>query len=96
MLTAIVLIVDQNWFLSVSTGDVLKWWTFIWNYFNCVVLNASGHGAVAKNKGFILLVKNRFTSGRLDYHSLKINCYYILYICLKNGRYLRLHPNQDK
>lgn len=55
MLTAVVLIVCENGFLSVSTSDVLKRWTFIWNYFNCVVLNASGHGAVAENKGFILL-----------------------------------------
>lgn len=64
MLTAVVLIVGQNWFLSVSTCDVLKRWTFIWNYFNCVVLNASGHGAVAQNKGFILLIENGFTTVR--------------------------------
>lgn len=58
MLTAVVLIVRENWFLSVGTSDVLKGWTFIWNDFNCVVLNASGHGAVAQNKRFILLIGN--------------------------------------
>lgn len=66
MLTAVVLIIDEFWFLSVSTSDVHKRWTFIWNYFNCVVLNASGHGAVAQIKGFILLIENGFTTVRYD------------------------------
>lgn len=64
LLTTVVLIVRENWFLSVSTSDVLKRWTFIGNYFNCVVLNASGHGAVAQNKGFILLIENGSTTVR--------------------------------
>lgn len=61
MLTAVVLIVRKNWFLPISTCDVLKRWTFIWNYFNCVVLDASGHGAVAQKKGLILLIENGVT-----------------------------------
>lgn len=47
MLTAVVLIIRKNWFLPISASDVLEWWTFIWNYFNRIVLDASGHGAVA-------------------------------------------------
>lgn len=48
MLAAVILIIHKNWFLSIGTSDVLKGWTFIWNYFNCIVLNASGHGTVAQ------------------------------------------------
>lgn len=48
MLAAVVLIIHKNWFPFIGTSDVLKGWTFIWNYFNCIVLNASGHGAVAQ------------------------------------------------
>lgn len=59
--TAAVLIVRSNWFHSISTSDVLKRWTFIWNYFNCIVLDASGHGAVAQKKGLILLIENGVT-----------------------------------
>lgn len=66
MLTAVVLIVLKNWFLPISTSDVLKRRTFIWNYFNCVVLDAFGHGAVAQNKGLILLIENGATVERQD------------------------------
>lgn len=59
MLTAVVLIVHENRFLSISTSDVLKRWTLIWNYFNRIVLDASGHGAVAQNKGLILLIESQ-------------------------------------
>lgn len=56
MLAAVVLIIDQNWFLSVGTGDILKWRTFIWNNFDRVVFNAFSHGAVAQYKCLILLM----------------------------------------
>lgn len=56
MLAAAVLIIHKNWFLSIGTSDVLNGWTFIWNYFNCVVLNASGHGAVAQKEGLVVLM----------------------------------------
>lgn len=64
MLTAVVLIVHKNRFLPIRTSDDLKRWTFIWNYFNCIVLDASGHGAVAQNKGLILLIENGVTAVR--------------------------------
>lgn len=48
IVAAEVLIIQNNWFLSIGTSNVLNRWTFIWNYFNCIVLNASGHGAVAQ------------------------------------------------
>lgn len=48
MLAAVVLIIHKNWILSIGTSDVFKGWTLIWNYFNCVVLNASGHCTVAQ------------------------------------------------
>ena len=55
MLTAEVFVIHENWFLFIGTSDALKGGTFIWNYFNYIVLNASGHGAVAQIEGFILL-----------------------------------------
>lgn len=48
IIAAVELIIQNNWFLSIGTSDVLNRWTLIWNYFNCIVLNASGHGAVAQ------------------------------------------------
>lgn len=48
IIAAVVFIIQNNWFLSIGTSDVLNRWTLIWNYFNCIVLNASGHGAVAQ------------------------------------------------
>lgn len=56
MLAAVVLIIHKNGFLSIATSDVLKGWTFIWNYFNCIVLNAPGHRTVAQEEGLILLM----------------------------------------
>lgn len=56
MLTAVELIINQNWFLSIGTSDVLKGWALIGNYFNCIIFNASGHGAVAQKEGLVLLV----------------------------------------
>ena len=51
----IVLIINKNWIHPIGTSDVLKGWTFIQNYFNGIILNASGHCTVANQKCFVLL-----------------------------------------
>lgn len=61
MLAAVVLVIHKNWFLSIATSDVLKGWTFIWNYFNCIVLNALGHGTVTQKEGLVLLMEKEKT-----------------------------------
>ena len=56
MLAAVVLVIHKNWvFVSVGTSDGLDGWTFIWKDYNCIVLKAFGHGAVAEIECLILL-----------------------------------------
>lgn len=56
ILAAVILIIQKNRFLSIATRNLHKGRTFIRNNFNCIVLNASCHGAIAQKEGLVLLV----------------------------------------